>query len=124
MEQADVLTELGKIGAARRGQLSEQWYEVKGRDGKVRKTGPYYVLARCVGGKKTFVRVPREEAARVREELERGKAATALIGEFWANAEALAEKKTVVGKGQRPSARNSGKPRRSWKLPRKPVAST
>jgi len=113
MQQSEVLMELGKIGAARRGQLSEQWYKVTGKDGKVRKTGPYYVLARCVDAKKTFARVPRVEAARVREELERGKAAAALIGEFWANAEALAEKKTAVRTARRPSVRNSARPRRS-----------
>jgi len=114
MQQSEVLMELGKIGAARRGQLSEQWYEVMGKDKKVRKTGPYYVLARCVDGKKTFARVPREEVARVREELERGKAAAALIGEFWANAEALAEeKKTAVRTARMPSVRNSARPQRS-----------
>lgn len=114
MQQSEVLMELGKIGAARRGQLSEQWYEVMGRDGEIRKTGPYYVLARCSDGKKTFVRVPRDESARVREELERGKAAAALINEFWANAEALAdEKKTAARTVRRPSARSSARPRRS-----------
>jgi hypothetical protein len=113
MDQTDVLMELGKIGAARRGQLSEQWYEVRGKEGEVRKTGPYYVLARCVEGKKTFARVPREEAARVKEELERGKAAAALISAFWANAEALAgEKKTAGRPERRPSVRNCVRPPR------------
>lgn len=114
MEQSEILMRLGKIGAARRGQLSEQWYEVTGKDGKIRKTGPYYVLARCVEGVKTFARVPRDEAARVKEELERGKAAAALINAFWTNAEALADEKKTTGRpGRRPSARNSDKPPRS-----------
>ena len=103
MEQSKVLMELGKIGAARRGQLCEQWYESKRKSGKPRRTGPYYVLARCVGGKKSFARVPRSEAARGREELERGKAAAALIEMFWENAEALAsEKKTTGSQVRRP----------------------
>lgn len=110
MEQADVLAELGKIGAARRGQLSEQWYESTGKDGKVRRTGPYYVLARCIGGKKSFVRVPRDEVASVREELERGKAAVALIDQFWINAEALAEKKTFLTTQRTQLGRNCAKP--------------
>lgn len=113
MEQSQVLRELGKIGAARRGQLSEQWYEVKGPDGQVRRTGPYYVWARCVEGQKTFTRVPREEAARVKEDMARGKAAAALIGEFWANAEALAcEKKTTGRLGRTTSVRNCVRPPR------------
>jgi hypothetical protein len=113
MDQTDVLMELGKIGAARRGQLSEQWYEVRGKEGAIRRTGPYYVWARCIEGKKTFVRVPREEAARVKEDLERGQAAAALIRAFWANAEALAvEKKTAGRPGRRPSVRNCARPPR------------
>lgn len=113
MEQSAVLMELGKIGAARRGQLCEQWYEAKGKDGARRKTGPYYVLARCSKGKKTFARVPRDEVARVKEDLERGKTAAALISEFWANAEALAEEKKTAGQlGRMASARNCVRPLR------------
>jgi len=113
MEQSEVLRELGKIGAACRGQLSEQWYEVRGKDGQVRRTGPYYVWARCVEGQKTFTRVPREEAARVKEDMERGKAAAALISEFWANAEALAgEEKTAGRPGRTSSVRNCVRPPR------------
>jgi hypothetical protein len=106
MEQLEGLRHLGLIGAARRGQLSEQWYEREGKDGQVRRTGPYYVLARCGDGKKTFARVPREDAARVKNELERGKTAAKLMEEFWANAEALAdEKKTTCGISRRKLAR-------------------
>jgi len=110
MEQADVLAELGKIGAARRGQLSEQWYENTGKDGKVRRTGPYYVLSRCIGGEKSFVRVPRDKAASVREELERGKDVAVLIDKFWTNAEALAEKKTFLTTQRTQLGRNCAKP--------------
>ncbi len=114
MEQSQVLMELGKIGAARRGQLSEQWYQTRGKGGEIRRTGPYYVLARCVEGKKSFVRVAREEAPRVKEELAQGKAAAALIGEFWANAEALADEKKTAGRpARKPSARNSARPPRN-----------
>ena len=35
MEQSEVLRELAKIGAARRGQISEQWYEAEGKDGRL-----------------------------------------------------------------------------------------
>ena len=114
MNQSEVLRELGKIGAARRGQLSEQWYEVKGKNGESRRTGPYYVLARCIEGKKTFARVPREDAVRVKDELERGKAAAALISAFWANAEALADEKKATGRpGRMPSDRNCVRPPRN-----------
>ena len=112
MEQSEVLRELAKIGAARRGQISEQWYEAEGKDGKPRRTGPYYVWARCMDGRKCFVRIPREEADRAKAELERGKVAAELIGQFWVNAEAAAEaqKKTAGRAARTPSARNSGRP--------------
>ena len=97
MEQREVLTRLGAIGAARRGHISEQWFESKGQDGKMRRTGPYYVWQRFVDGKKVSVRIPREDATRAQEELRRGKEATELIGQFWTNAEAATEalKKTT-----------------------------
>ncbi len=36
MNQQEVLMALGQIGAARRGHISEQWYENAGKDGKFR----------------------------------------------------------------------------------------
>ena len=111
MEQREVLMQLGAIGAARRGQISEQWFESKGRDGKVRRTGPYYVWQRFVDGKKISLRIPREEATRALEELQRGKEATALINQFWTNAETATEalKKTTGKTPPRASVRNLGK---------------
>lgn len=110
MEQREVLMRLGTIGAARRGQISEQWFESKGRDGKVRRTGPYYVWQRFLDGQKISVRIPREEANRAQEELRRGKEATALISQFWTNAEAatVALKKTTGKTPPRVSVRNLG----------------
>lgn len=93
MEQHEILSELGKVGAARRGQISEQWYTVHGSDGKPRRTGPYYVWASCVDGKKRSVRISREEAPRALAELERGRKVSALFRQFWENAEAQAEGK-------------------------------
>lgn len=112
MEQREVLTRLGTIGAARRGQISEQWFESKNLGGKVRRTGPYYVWQRFVEGRKISVRIPREDAPRAMEELRRGKEAVELIGQFWANAESVAEalKKTTGKTLRRVLARNLGKP--------------
>jgi hypothetical protein len=110
MNQHEILTELGKIGAARRGSISEQWYRSQGKDGGVRQNGPYYIWQRTVRGEKRSVRVSREDVARARAELERGQAACELIEQFWVNAEAAAEvpKKRAAGQRPRPlSARNS-----------------
>ena len=93
MNQHEVLSELGRIGAARRGHISEQWYEHAGKDGSLHRTGPYYIWQRFLHGRKVSVRVPREEAARAGAEVERGRSAEELIGRFWENAEAQAESK-------------------------------
>lgn len=91
MEKSEVLKRLAGIGPARRGQLSEQWYVSAGSDGKKRKTGPYYVWQRSVGGKKVSVRIPKEDAARVREEIGRGGEVGGLLDAYWACAEGEAE---------------------------------
>lgn len=111
MEQREVLTQLGKIGAARRGQISEQWFESKGRDGKIRRTGPYYVWQRFVNGQKLSMRISREDAPRAMDELRRGKEATELIAQFWTNAEAAsaALKKTTGKTPPRASVRSLDK---------------
>jgi hypothetical protein len=114
MKQSEVLRELAKIGAARRGQITEQWYESKGKDGQTRRTGPYYVWARCLDGRKLFVRIPRAEAERAKAELHTGQLAAKLMGQFRANAEAAAEaqKKTAGRTPHLRSAKNSGGPSR------------
>jgi len=93
MNQQEVLTALGQIGAARRGHISEQWYEHAGKDGRLHRTGPYYVWQRFLHGRKVSVRVPREEATRAQAEVERGRSVEALMCQFWENAEAQAEGK-------------------------------
>jgi hypothetical protein len=79
MDQHEVLHQLGEIGAARRGQISEQGYESAGRNGKPHRTGPYYVWQRFLEGEKVSIRMPREEAPRALAELAQGREAEALI---------------------------------------------
>jgi len=67
------LRELMATGTARRGQLSEQYYQHKTADGRTVKHGPYYVWQRWVRGRKVSVRVPQEAIEQVKEDLERGR---------------------------------------------------
>ena len=78
------LEQLLAIGTARRGQLSEQYYERIDRQGKVHRKGPYYVWQRWVRGQKQSVRVPPTVVDRVRADLERGRKVTDLFEELWA----------------------------------------
>ena len=71
----EILGDLAAMGTLRRGQLTEQTYPVKGRDGRPRRQGPYYVLTWSDGGEKRTRRVPAAEAPRVLEELARGREA-------------------------------------------------
>lgn len=72
------------IGTARRGQLSEQYYERTDRNGKVRRSGPYYVWQRWVRGQKQSVRVPLSALARVGTDLQRGREVQEIFNELWA----------------------------------------
>jgi len=78
------LNKLMAIGAARRGQLSEQYYERKAADGTVRRTGPYYVWQRWVNGRKQSVRVPAETIEQVKADLARGRQAQDIFDELFA----------------------------------------
>ena len=78
------LEQLLAIGTARRGQLSEQYYERIDRQGKVHRRGPYYVWQRWVRGQKQSVRVPPTVVNRVRADLERGRQVADIFEELWA----------------------------------------
>lgn len=78
-----VLDQLMSIDAARRGQLSQQYYVVKSADGRSKKQGPYYVWQRSVKGQKRSVRIPRDQVSRVKAELERGGEVGAILDELW-----------------------------------------
>lgn len=121
----EILGDLAAMGTLRRGQLTEQTYPVKGRDGRPRRQGPYYVLTWSDGGEKRTRRVPAAEAPRVLEELARGKEAQELVREYFrakeAEADAPSKKKTrrsagsTGAKSRTPSTRSgrgSGRPAR------------
>ena len=120
-----ILGDLAAMGPLRRGQLTEQAYTVRGKDGKPHRQGPYYVLTWSDGGKKMTRRIPADDVARVREELSRGKEAQELVREYFRAKEAEADepskKKTrnsagrTGAKSRTPSTRSgrgSGRPAR------------
>ena len=78
------LEQLLAIGTARRGQLSEQYYEQPDRQGNLHRRGPYYVWQRWVRGQKQSVRVPPAVVDRVRADLERGRKVAEIFEELWA----------------------------------------
>ena len=109
------LNKLMAIGTARRGQLSEQYYERKAADGSVRRTGPYYVWQRWVNGSKQSVRVPAETIEQVKADLERGHQVQDLFDELFALMEQAAMREDADSKKKpRPyRRRKAGKSRRS-----------
>jgi len=102
MKQMDVLEALAKVGAARRGQISEQWYKTKNRDGGEKMLGPYYVWTHYDAGVKHTARIPAREIEKARSEIERGKEVSRLMDDFWRNAESVAveEKKRLERKSR------------------------
>jgi hypothetical protein len=83
-KRQSALNKLMAIGTARRGQLSEQYYERKAADGTVRRTGPYYVWQRWVNGRKQSVRVPGETIEQVKLDLEQGRQVQSIFDELFA----------------------------------------
>jgi hypothetical protein len=84
------IEKLMTIGTARRGQLSKQYYKRKGKDGKVRRSGPYYVWQRWVNGKKHSIRIPSSSVAQVQADLERGREVQDIFNELWGVMEQIA----------------------------------
>ena len=78
------LEKLMGIETARRGQLSEQYYERKDDKGKIHRTGPYYVWQRYLKGEKQSVRIAASELDAVRADIERGKDVQKIFDELWA----------------------------------------
>lgn len=119
----EIFDRLAALGPARRGQITEQWYEKTGKDGKARRQGPYYVWTWYDGGKKFTERVPASDIARAREELARGREADELFREFFRAKETEArgesQKKTSAPKrgsaassSARPSRKSVARPPR------------
>lgn len=90
MTTREVLDALAKVGAARRGQITEQWYTVKDKGGTQRKQGPYYVWTWSDQGKKHTARIQAKDIERARMEIKKGKDAERLINELWRNLETVA----------------------------------
>lgn len=77
------MKKLMAIGTARRGQISEQYYERADQNGNVRRSGPYFVWQRWHRGRKQSVRVPPSALARVRADMERGRQVEEIFHELW-----------------------------------------
>jgi hypothetical protein len=109
------MEKLMAIGTARRGQLSEQYYEHAGQNGKVRRHGPYFVWQRWHRGKKQSVRVPSSALARVRADLERGLEVEDIFHELWLIMEqtAMSQDADSKKKPKRFKQRSAGKSRSS-----------
>lgn len=105
------LERLMAIDAARRGQLSQQFYTRTTADGRTARQGPYYVWQRYVDGKKRSARVSQDQIARVEAELERGREVDTLLEELWsileegAQEQDLDSKKKPMRSGRHASAR-------------------
>lgn len=112
MSLDSIISNILKNIPARRGRLFEQYYASTGKDGKERKTGPYFVLTRSVNGKTMSERVKREDAPQVKEELARGETLAGLIEKLWDAAEAAAKsgrKKNSSAKSKVPHQHSSQK---------------
>lgn len=91
-QKETAIRKLMEIKSARRGQISEQYYERKTDDGRTVKVGPYYVWQRWVKGQKVSVRIPPEYLAQVREDLAKGREVQKIFDDLFT----IMEQKAVV----------------------------
>lgn len=94
---SDKITKILSLAPARRGQLSEQYLTGRLKDGTEVRRGPYYVLQWRECGRKHSRRVGAKDVQQVRAELERGRAAEALLAdverELWSAVSCVGTKK-------------------------------
>lgn len=69
-QRNEIIDQLKSIQRIRRGQISEQYIERQGADGKMKRFGPYYVWQASIQGKKRSRRIPKEDVEQVREDLQ------------------------------------------------------
>jgi hypothetical protein len=113
-QQAEILGEMGRITRMRRGHLTEQFNRKKAPDGTERRWGPYYTLQAWVEGKNRSQRIPTDEAAQVRQDIENHAAFTALCERYVETAEQIAQAEGPDSKKKpRPSRRPSAERSRS-----------
>ncbi len=114
-QKATAIRKLMEIKSARRGQISEQYYERETADGRTIKVGPYYVWQRWVNGQKRSVRIPPEHIEQVRKDLERGREVRQILDDLFAIMEQAAVIHDIDAKKKwsRRGMRGSGKQRRS-----------
>jgi hypothetical protein len=112
--RAAAVDQLLGIESARRGQLSEQYYQRKTADGRATKQGPYYVWQRYVKGKKRSVRVPKDQVARVEAELQQGEQVEVIMDELWEVFERMAQEQDSASKKKpkRSKQRAKARPKR------------
>lgn len=65
-----ILDELARLDRFRRGQLSEQYYEKLNARGQKVRQGPYYIWQGWVRGQKRSVRIPADQVAQVRADIQ------------------------------------------------------
>ena len=111
-QQAGILQEMATLTRMRRGHLTEQYNRKRAADGTERRWGPYFTLQAWVGGRNRSERIPSEQAAEVRQDLENYKAFAALCDRYVEVSEAVAQTEAADSKKKpkrcrRPSAGKS-----------------
>lgn len=79
-KQQGLLQQLQAIERLRRGSLSQQFFKSPGRPATRR--GPYYVLQGFLRGKKFSERVPQDQAAQVRQDVDNYRRFQALAEDY------------------------------------------
>jgi hypothetical protein len=81
--RSEIIEEMGRIHAMRKGTLNATWKDVAHKDGEVVRKGPYYVLTnKAPGGKTQTLSVAPQDAERVQAEVDNYKRFRQLADEY------------------------------------------
>lgn len=105
-KQQTLLQQLQAIDRLRRGSLSEQFFPSPGRPAARR--GPYYVLQGFFRGKKFSARVPQDQAAQVRQDVDNYRRFQSLAEDYVTVSDQLTRLQD-----QRADSKKNSSPRRS-----------
>ena len=101
-----IIDQLKDLTRLRKGQISEQYFEKTGADGKMKRFGPYYVWQASVNGKKRSIRMGKDQIEQVQKEVKGYKEFKKLCGDLATVTE------QITLEHQQPHAKKNAMPRK------------
>lgn len=116
-ERDDVLEQMKHIDHLRRGSLSRQFFKTQ-REGKLVKSGPYFVLQCSFHGKKCSERISAEDAPQVDQHVENFRRFTRLAEQFVTLSDQITQLECAAGDSKKNASNRTSAARSDTRRPR------